>query len=188
MGSISAEECPGDEADGDQDPGHDEHDVEAGALMAACRIESHGAQYRPSSVGIVGPVRDPFSKSRHPRAARRWRPAVIVAPVVFAVTMAAVGCGESEPPEIPLANDGQADPVLVEGAAIYSARCATCHGDDGGGGRGPKLADARVVDAYPDIADQLEVVMAGRRAMPRFEGELTPAEIEAVVRYTREVL
>ncbi|MEQ8716227.1 MAG: c-type cytochrome [Acidimicrobiales bacterium] len=133
-------------------------------------------------------MRDPLVKSRSSRATRRWRPVAIMAPVVFTVAALTAACGASEPPEIPLTNDGQADPVLVEGAEVYSARCAACHGDDGGGGRGSKLADGRMVEVYPDVADQLEVVNAGRRAMPRFDDKLTPAEIEAVVRYTREVL
>jgi len=53
---------------------------------------------------------------------------------------------------------------------------------------GPALADGRVVERYPDIADHLEIVRDGRNAMPAWEGELTPEEIEAVVRYEREGL
>ena len=77
--------------------------------------------------------------------------------------------------------------VLVQGRDVYSARCRSCHGSTGGGGTGPRLAGT-VEQLYPDVADQVEVVRDGRRSMPSFGGTLTDAEIEAVVRYTREVL
>lgn len=72
------------------------------------------------------------------------------------------------------------------GAEIYSARCASCHGSTGGGGIGPKLSDGAVVDAYPDVADEIEVVTDGQDGMPSFEERgLSPTEIEQVVEYTR---
>ena len=37
-------------------------------------------------------------------------------------------------------------------------------------------------------AAQAEVIRDGRGAMPAWEGTLSPAQIDAVVRYTREVL
>ena len=70
------------------------------------------------------------------------------------------------------------------GATIFSASCAGCHGADGGGGVGPKLA-GNVVDDFPDAADEIAVVTNGRRSMPSFDGRLTPKEIEQVVEYTR---
>ena len=45
-----------------------------------------------------------------------------------------------------------------------------------------------MTETYPDAADQVAVVRDGRRSMPSFGGTLSEAEIEAVVRYTREVL
>jgi mono/diheme cytochrome c family protein len=70
------------------------------------------------------------------------------------------------------------------GAAVYAASCAGCHGADGGGGLGPQLA-GRVVDKFPDAADQVAVVTNGRGGMPSFNGDLTPQQIEQVVEYTR---
>ena len=70
------------------------------------------------------------------------------------------------------------------GARIFSESCAGCHGAEGGGGVGPKLA-GRVGDDFPDPEDEIAVVTNGRRSMPSFEGRLTPAEIEQVVEYTR---
>ena len=74
------------------------------------------------------------------------------------------------------------------GREVYSRRCANCHGAAGGGGTGPKLADGKVIEQYPDPADQLRLIAQGRNAMPAFSGSLSSAELDAVVRYTREVL
>ncbi len=75
----------------------------------------------------------------------------------------------------------------VDGAAVFTASCAGCHGRDGQGGIGPQLA-GEVVDRFPDIEDQIAVVTDGRGGMPSFDGRLSPEEIEAVVTYTREEL
>jgi len=93
-----------------------------------------------------------------------------------------------EPREVPLGPDGQADEVLVLGRDVYGARCANCHGADGAGGTGPELRNGQVAENYPDIQDEIEVVTNGSRGMPAFLVRLSEAEIEAVVRYTREVL
>jgi cytochrome c oxidase subunit 2 len=112
----------------------------------------------------------------------RWLPAIPIA-VTISVTLVIGACG---------GDDGGGDATLPaeleEGRDIYVSRCATCHGRDGGGGVGPALADGRVVERYPDIADHLEIVREGRNAMPAWEGELTPGEIESVVRFEREGL
>ena len=76
-----------------------------------------------------------------------------------------------------------------DGAAIYSQRCATCHGDSGGGGIGPALADGRMVTRFPDAADQIGIVTVGRGQMPSFSDRgLTADEIAAVVEFTRTSL
>ena len=84
--------------------------------------------------------------------------------------------------------DGAAAPAGPDGAAIFDDRCAMCHGSDGGGGVGPALADGRVVDRFPDVADQIAVVTTGRGEMPKFGDRLTPEEIAAVVEFTRTSL
>jgi mono/diheme cytochrome c family protein len=76
----------------------------------------------------------------------------------------------------------------VDGAEIYGNSCAGCHGGDGSGGLGPRLAGGRVVANFPDPAAQVIVVTEGRRGMPAFGSRLTPEEIDAVVEYTRTVL
>jgi mono/diheme cytochrome c family protein len=70
------------------------------------------------------------------------------------------------------------------GRAIFTTRCASCHGADGGGGFGPALAGV-VVRRFPNPADQQVVVANGRGSMPSFAGSLTPEQIAAVVAFTR---
>jgi cytochrome c551 len=64
------------------------------------------------------------------------------------------------------------------GAAIYAANCAGCHGADGSGGVGPDLRGT--VDAH-GVEATTEVITNCRGAMPAWEGRLTPAQIAAVV-------
>ncbi len=88
----------------------------------------------------------------------------------------------SSPPEAP-ADDAE----LVEGQQIWTRNCASCHGASGNGGSGPALAGT-VADTYPDIEDQMAVIADGRNAMPAFGGRLSTEEIQAVARYSRQVL
>ncbi len=99
-----------------------------------------------------------------------------------------LGSCAGESPEVPLGPDGQPDAELSLGRDVYSRRCANCHGAGGGGGTGPKLSDGQVIADYPDPADQRLIIAQGRNAMPAFSGSLSSDELDAVVRYTREVL
>ena len=107
--------------------------------------------------------------------------------VVCILILLGAACA-TDSPEAPLGSDGQADSVLAAGREIYSSRCARCHGSSGGGGTGPKLDAGAVVGAYPDIADQIQIISAGKNGMPSFAGALSDDQLEAVARYTREVL
>ena len=72
------------------------------------------------------------------------------------------------------------------GEAIYSRRCATCHGDDGTGDDiNPSLVGAdRVIN--PDQADDhIEIVLQGEGAMQAFGGILNDAEVAAVINHER---
>lgn len=110
--------------------------------------------------------------------------AALVCAVVLAL---AAGCAEA--PSVPTGADGKPDAVLEEGRGIWSARCASCHGSAGGGGRGPKLADGEGLARHPEAATMVAVIADGMGSgMPAFSDNLTPAEIEAVVAYVREVL
>ncbi|NNE72926.1 MAG: cytochrome c [Acidimicrobiales bacterium] len=120
-----------------------------------------------------------MSLSRRRRKTRFGVPVVAVALLLGACAGA---------PEVPVGPDGRPDPVLLEGRQIYQVRCQSCHGSNGGGGRGPNIQSDQVVTAYPDPADQEAFVAAGKGQMPAYAERLTAAEIAAVVRYTREVL
>jgi len=111
------------------------------------------------------------------------------------------------------ADTGEPDP-LETGAEIYAARCASCHGGDGGGGVGRPLSGGEVLKTFPDIESMLEFVWIGSdgigigqpygdpnreggphiagsyngNKMPAFKDVLTPAELLAVVRHERETL
>jgi mono/diheme cytochrome c family protein len=89
------------------------------------------------------------------------------------------------------------------GAAIYDARCAVCHGANGGGGAGPAMAGGAVLEAFPESAcdSQIEWITLGSAdwpdaaygandtpvagGMPGFEEQLTELEIAQVALYER---
>ncbi len=108
--------------------------------------------------------------------------------LVAGSTLGLGACSSSGVPEVPASPDGEVDPILVAGRHVYVARCANCHGDRGQGGRGSVLRGESVVEVYPVVADQVRVVADGKSSMPGFADTLTSEEIEAVVRFTREVL
>lgn len=80
--------------------------------------------------------------------------------------------------------DAEFDDLVASGAVVYDQRCAGCHGDQGQGGQGPRLADTVVVN-FPDATEQFALVADGRGAMPGFADTLTAEEIAAVVTFTR---
>ncbi|MBU3702434.1 MAG: cytochrome c [Acidimicrobiia bacterium] len=101
---------------------------------------------------------------------------------VLAGSVTAVACTSGSSPAAPTG-----DPVLVEGQKVYSSNCAGCHGANGQGGYGKKLSGVVTTD-YPDIAAQIALIANGKGAMPGFSQKLSAEQIEAVTRYTREVL
>lgn len=102
--------------------------------------------------------------------------------LVFGTALGAACSTSSSTPAAPAD-----DAVLVEGQKVYSANCASCHGSAGAGGYGKKLAGV-VETNYPNIDDQIAVIASGKGAMPGFSQKLSAEQIEAVARYTREVL
>ena len=55
----------------------------------------------------------------------------------------------------------EATGVLAEGAHVYEARCASCHGATGAGGSGHALADGEVLTTFPTAAAHIEWVARG---------------------------
>ena len=107
--------------------------------------------------------------------------------VLLPVGLVLTGCGGE-------AGAPQAGPTtttvdeLELGERVYAENCSRCHGPQGGGGVGPRLADGRVVKRYPNPDDHRKVVVEGRGAMPAWGLHLSDEEIDAVVRYERERL
>ena len=67
------------------------------------------------------------------------------------------------------------------GGALYG-NCAACHGDAGQGGFAPPFA------GNPDLRDgpaMIAHVVGGSANMPPFGGQLSPAEIAAVLNHVR---
>jgi mono/diheme cytochrome c family protein len=73
----------------------------------------------------------------------------------------------------------------VSGRDVYEQQCAVCHGPQGEGGAGLRLAGGSVVARFPRIEDQQTFVRSGKGAMPAFGGSLTAEQLRAVVEYTR---
>lgn len=90
--------------------------------------------------------------------------------------------------DTPTGTDGTDSATLVSGERVYMSQCATCHKPDGSGGSGPALGNGVVVEKYPNIAAQIQVITDGRGAMPAFGDKLSPEMIQAVAIYEREEL
>lgn len=107
----------------------------------------------------------------------------LVAVAVFVILLFANS--PTAPPQAPAAAVAQSGGI--DGGAVYGDRCAGCHGGDGSGGIGPRLAGT-VTQRFLDPAQQIDVVTNGRGGMPAFGSRLGADEISAVVDYTRTVL
>lgn len=104
-------------------------------------------------------------------------PFLITAGLLFAA------CGDSSATPVIPADDAE----LKEGQDVYTKNCSRCHLNDGAGGSGPQLNEGAVLAAYPNEAEQKTLIVDGRGRMPGFGG-LTDEEVDAVVRYTREII
>lgn len=91
---------------------------------------------------------------------------------------------DGDPPEATPSLAGEIDRMVDAGKLIYAARCSSCHGAEGQGGQGPRLAGT-VATLYPSTADEIAILTDGRLGMPPFGGALTEAEIAEVVLFTR---
>ena len=81
------------------------------------------------------------------------------------------------------------DPVLFaelmeEGQEVFEDNCAFCHGDDGMGANGPRLAGNEYVRAN---ASTIGLILGGYEShgMPAFRNRLNVREIAAVATYIR---
>ena len=69
-----------------------------------------------------------------------------------------------------------------QGAFVFRAQCAGCHGARGEGNLGPSLVH---IENRKSEADELALVRAGSGRMPAFANGLSARDIAAVVAYTR---
>jgi quinohemoprotein ethanol dehydrogenase len=72
----------------------------------------------------------------------------------------------------------------ANGRRVYDETCVICHGEDGLGGHG----GGAPLDNVPNAAAVIDVVTAGRNAMPSFSDSLTPVDIRDVAAYVAEHL
>ena len=147
--------------------------------MLPIRIETHG-----SSMAKNREMSAPAAICSSPlRSKVRSRLAMPVAVLVMIIGSFGLAACVAYPPEVTLDDD-----QLVEGREVYARSCASCHGSAGDGGVGRKLSGGAVVEAYPNIKDQIDLIASGKGTMPSYTGRLTGQQMEAVARYTREVL
>ena len=83
-------------------------------------------------------------------------------------------------------------PVLfaADGAAVYKAKCATCHGADGKGqtpmGKKMNLRDLGSPDVQKQTDKELhDWTAVGKGKMPAYKDKLTDEEIKALVAHMR---
>ena len=77
-------------------------------------------------------------------------------------------------------------PPDATGRQVYGAFCASCHGDDLGGGFGPALGPGSDV---VDMTDEFYrfTIEHGLGRMPSFGSSLTDEQVDRVVAYVHEV-
>ncbi len=75
--------------------------------------------------------------------------------------------------------------ALNQGQAVYAARCAACHGQNGEGQIGPNLTDNFWIHGGGQIADVVQVVRTGvtAKGMPAWDTMISGSEINSVSAY-----
>ena len=77
-----------------------------------------------------------------------------------------------------------------DGADIFKAKCAMCHGADGKGatamGKSLKLRDLSSDDVQKQSdTDLTSIITNGKNKMPKYDGKLTKDQINSVVKFIR---
>lgn len=83
----------------------------------------------------------------------------------------AMEAGEADPGLAPVGENVQA---IDDGASLYQAACAGCHGVQGGGGSGPALAGNPASGRPANVED---LIRYGRGLMPGFQAQLDDEQI-----------
>lgn len=104
---------------------------------------------------------------------------------LLAATLLACSSSSGSPSASPSSTAAPSTTLGTDGARIFAAKCAGCHGSSGEGNLGPALSG--IADRMSE-ADQIEVVSHGRGTMLAFSPALSDEQIAAVVEYTRTQL
>ncbi len=71
-----------------------------------------------------------------------------------------------------------------EAAALYKARCATCHGATGQPSAiGKKMGAQDLAAAKLSVADATRIITDGKGKMPAYKSKLSPDQIDALAKY-----
>ena len=85
-----------------------------------------------------------------------------------------------------------ADTSAIQGEHVYVSKCSICHATDGSAntviGKNKKIPDLRSREIQGQTDEQLmDIVTNGKGKMMPFKERLTPAEIQQVIAYLREL-
>jgi cytochrome c6 len=80
--------------------------------------------------------------------------------------------------------------AAADGAAVFKAKCAMCHGADGSASTGMGKSLGLKPLSSPEVqkmsdADLTGLVTNGKGKMPAYKGKLSDEEISAVVKYVK---
>jgi mono/diheme cytochrome c family protein len=81
-------------------------------------------------------------------------------------------------------------PMFGDGAAIFKAKCTSCHGADGSGqtpvGKTMKLRDLRSADVQKQTDVELtKIISGGKGKMPPYGKQLSEADVAALIAHIR---
>ncbi len=79
-----------------------------------------------------------------------------------------------------------------DAAGLFKAKCAACHGADGGGntavGKSLKLRDLRSADVQKQTNEELTAIITnGKGGMPAYKDKLTGDQIKELVAHIRDL-
>ena len=99
------------------------------------------------------------------------------------------GCGggttTSSPSTAPPTSTAPSPTATIDAPAIFAANCAACHGANRQGFVGPELTAAALQSRGRTDDYIRDTITNGRNGMPTWKGKLTPAQIEALIRFLR---
>lgn len=109
---------------------------------------------------------------------RRWLISMLVLLLILGLA-ACAGEGSQATDTLSVVEEGDAPAAQeIDGAGIYAANCARCHGEDRSGDRGPALLPERLTN---DASVYQSTIKDGSGGMPSFNNRFSLDEISALV-------